>query len=295
MRLKSTFAGLLCLLMAPWAFAQEHFVRFQKGATPADAALQTGYASYRSEKHDVEVVLYGVVHIADAAYWTRVQADLDAFDAVLFEGVSPTAGAKPDENMKAIGALQTVMGDLLGLTFQKDGIDYTRKNLVHADMTQEQLLKAVDGDFSKLFPMGDLLQNEGFKNILPMLQAGAGLLKGMMERNPEMRNQLKMQFASQLSTQAAGGLGGELQRVLVEERNKVAMDVLKKQLAERKGGRVCIFYGAAHMPDFEKRLAELGYTRVSQDWVTAWKIGQGVGDSVPSPAPAPKGGRSEWF
>jgi len=31
------------------------------------------------------------------------------------------------------------MGKLLGLTFQKDGIDYTRPNLVHADISADEL------------------------------------------------------------------------------------------------------------------------------------------------------------
>ena len=59
---------------------------------------------------------------------------------------------------------------------------------------------------------------------------------------------------------------------LIAERNKVALGVLRKQIASGKR-KLAIFYGGGHMPDFEKRLKDdLGLVRVSQQWLTAWDM-----------------------
>ena len=42
---------------------------------------------------------------------------------------------------------------------------------------------------------------------------------------------------------------------LISGRNKVALDVLRKEIAAGKK-KIAIFYGAGHMPDFQKRLRD---------------------------------------
>ena len=50
------------------------------------------------------------------------------------------------------------------------------------------------------------------------------------------------------------------------------MRVFQKQLAGGKK-RIAIFYGAAHMPDFEQRLTkDFGLKRKSTGWHTAWDL-----------------------
>ena len=50
------------------------------------------------------------------------------------------------------------------------------------------------------------------------------------------------------------------------------MRVLYQQLRAGKK-KIAIFYGAAHMPDFDKRLKEeLGMMRISSEWIDAWSL-----------------------
>lgn len=61
---------------------------------------------------------------------------------------------------------------------------------------------------------------------------------------------------------------------IVTERNKKALAVLRR---EREAGkrRVAIFYGAAHLPDMEKRLLdEFGMRRAETRWLTAWDLSE---------------------
>jgi hypothetical protein len=50
------------------------------------------------------------------------------------------------------------------------------------------------------------------------------------------------------------------------------MKVLQKELVGGKK-KIAIFYGAAHMPDFERRLVEdFGMRRQGEEWLTAWDL-----------------------
>ena len=60
--------------------------------------------------------------------------------------------------------------------------------------------------------------------------------------------------------------------MLVEDRNKACIKVLQQQLTAGKK-KIAIFYGAAHMPDFDKRLKEdFGMKRTESEWITAWNL-----------------------
>ena len=93
------------------------------------------------------VDLVAAVHIADAAYYRQLNREFQAYDAVLYELVAPedSKAPKPGDRRggNPISALQNGMKDLLALEFQLDGIDYTRKNMVHADMSPEQLARSM--------------------------------------------------------------------------------------------------------------------------------------------------------
>jgi hypothetical protein len=73
----------------------------------------------------------------------------------------------------------------------------------------------------------------------------------------------------------AGGdvvLGRTVNQLLVEDRNEACMKVLKQQLAAGKK-KMAIFYGAAHMPDFDKRLkGDFDMKRTTSEWIDAWSL-----------------------
>jgi hypothetical protein len=67
-------------------------------------------------------------------------------------------------------------------------------------------------------------------------------------------------------------LGNTLHRILVVDRNKAALRVFQTELAKGKK-RIAIFYGAAHMEDFEQRLtSQFGLKRQRDEWLTAWDL-----------------------
>ncbi len=87
---------------------------------------------------------------------------------------------------------------------------------------------------------------------------------------------LKRVMAEQMATLGGtmSSLDGPDGSTIVTERNKKALAVLRR---EREAGkrRVAIFYGAAHLPDMEKRLLdEFGMRRAETRWLTAWDLSE---------------------
>ena len=81
-----------------------------------------------------------------------------------------------------------------------------------------------------------------------------------------------MMAEQMVKMEGKSGLGPTLNTILIDDRNEACMRELEKQ---RKAGkkRIAIFYGAAHMPDFEKRLIENhGMQKQGTVWLTAWDL-----------------------
>ena len=74
------------------------------------------------------------------------------------------------------------------------------------------------------------------------------------------------------SHDVSAGLGNTMSRILIEDRNMIAMKAFGRQLVKGKK-RIAIFYGAAHNPDFEQRLVkQYGMKRQKSHWLTAWDL-----------------------
>ena len=68
------------------------------------------------------------------------------------------------------------------------------------------------------------------------------------------------------------GLDTDEGSVILTERNDVALEVLKRELASGHK-KIGIFYGAAHLPDMKEKLAkDFGFKHTSTQWVIAWDL-----------------------
>ena len=105
-------------------------------------------------------------------------------------------------------------------------------------------------------------KDEADLDILSMLLDSDGSVK--------LKRLLAEQFEAQITPD--GGLGRTLNTLLVVDRNRAALRVFQKELVKGKK-KIGIFYGAAHLPDFEERLQkEFGLKRQSEQWLSAWNL-----------------------
>ncbi len=288
-------AGLVgmvaCLSLASPLMAAEpaddapgsQWIRIQRDDQGRPLALQTVVVRYESRdalQQSLSVDLIGAVHVADRAYYDQLNRDFEQYDALLYELVAPEGTVVTKEDVESndhpVRSMQNGMKFFLELDHQLEGIDYTRDNFVHADMSPTEFAKAMedrDESFMQLFfrMMGQgiaqqsKLQAEGRSSEFDMLSA-------FFSENRALS--LKRVMADQFENMDSMivGLGGPNGTTLISGRNQVALDVLQEQLEDGKK-KIGIFYGAGHLSDMDKRLRERFHLEpVSARWLTAWDL-----------------------
>jgi hypothetical protein len=240
--------------------------------------LEVAVATYKNDK-GVQVQLIGAVHIADPGYYKSLNKLFEGYDALLYEMVKPKdMGAPRREEANGISLvhiLQKGMKTFLDLDYQLDGIDYTKKNFVHADLTAEEFNRMQDERGESIF---GLMVQQMMKEMMKGDKGPAADLDPMellaAFTSDDGPRQLKLILARQFENmdEMVAGLEGPNGSVLVTERNKACLKVLKEQMALGKKN-LGIFYGAAHMKDMEKRMMdEMGFKRTGVEWRVAWDM-----------------------
>src|SRR3954454_21809687 len=244
------------------------FMRYvEKG--PEGGRLETADVAYRNAD-GVTVHLVAAVHIGERDYFEGLNQSFKLRDAVLYEMVKgkdqplPEPGG-PNQSHSSVSSFQRYLKDALNLEFQLDVVDYAAPNFVHADLDAETFQKMQDErgeSFTQMFL-------QAFLKAMTQPQPENGAATDDMDKQledlvkmftrPDMERQIRVRLARQLVDMENNPFGpGSMDgTVLVTERNKAAINVLKKSIAEGKKD-LAIFYGAAHMPDLAKRLGDNG-------------------------------------
>jgi hypothetical protein len=264
------------------------FLRVERDKKGEPLTLQTATVRYRPASGEGELVvdLIGVVHIGEKSYYERLNGQFEQYDVLLYELVAPEGTRVPKGGKgrgdNPVGMLQGMMKSALELDSQLEHVDYTKKNFVHADLSPDQMAAAVrkrgdDGLTIFLRVMADMMQQQ---NLVEQKRAKDGAKEGPeidllgLLFDPDRGLKLKRLLAQQFEDLdgVGGGLGSTLNTILVADRNEAAMKVLQKEMAKGRK-KIGIFYGAAHMPDFDKRLrADFGLKPEKEEWLTAWDL-----------------------
>lgn len=283
--LRGILAGVLLAVAAAPAAADapeaRDFARMAKDAAGAPRALQTAIVRYAPAGggRDLTVDLIGAVHVADAAYYAALNDRFAGYDALLFEMIVPgeEEGAPGGEGggLAVISTLQNGMKNALGLSYQLHEIDYAAPNFVHADLSTHGLRERMQDRNESLYVYFWRLVFASLDEYAkdPLGMRDWRLIAAMMQ-GPES-DALKIAVAGELLTslQAGDVFGGPEGSALIAARNEHAIGVLREQI-DAGARRIGIFYGVAHMPDFDRRLRELDLVRTGTEWVDAWRFGQ---------------------
>ncbi|MGH7199544.1 MAG: hypothetical protein ACREJB_03000 [Planctomycetaceae bacterium] len=273
------------------ADAGSRFIRVLRDENDAPLALQTAIVRYVPESGEagVEVDLVSVVHIGDKSYYEQLNERFESYDVVLYELVAPK-GTRIDPTTRRNGPLMMLVKSGLELDSQVELIDYSKENFLHADLSPQEMSEAMEkrGEDAVTLTLGILtdMLREHNKQQLRAEEAAAeaeengeelppqpeiSLAELLFDPNAPLK--LKRIMAEQFDVaDPSTGLGPTLATLLIDDRNAACMKVFQKELAGGKT-KIAIFYGAAHMPDFERRLEEeFGLKRAGADWLTAWNL-----------------------
>jgi hypothetical protein len=265
----------------------EKWVRIQHDRRGKPLAMQTAIVRYvprdavpDPRKAQVTVDLIGAVHIGDRAYYRELNRRFRQYDALLYELVAPAGTQIPrgqgTSNSSPLGALQNVMKNMLEVEHQLERIDYTRPNFVHADLSPQEFMQSMkrrDESFMQMYfrMLGQAIAQQSQQSVQGE-SADLDFFSALLAN--DRARQLKIALAKQFGAMEAflAGLSGPDGSTLITERNKRALRVLRRQLAEGKG-KLAIFYGAGHLTDMHQRLQkQFDLVPVETTWIDAWNL-----------------------
>jgi hypothetical protein len=262
--------------------APTQFARIAKDTDGSPRALQLAIVSYAPESgaRDFSVDLIGAIHVGDKEYYQGLNDRFHAYDALLYELIVPDdthAPQKPMRSTNFIGSTQIGIKNALGLAFQLDEIDYGPANFVHADLSYEMLAQSMADRGESLYVYFWRLV---FASIDDYARDPLGLrnwrLLSSMLSSPR-GDALKIAVAHEMVNAMKTGdiLGSENGSAVIAARNEHAVRILKDRI-DADAKRIGIFYGVAHMADFEQRLLnELAVAKTETEWVDAWRFTDG--------------------
>jgi hypothetical protein len=264
------------------------WVRVQYGERGEVLGMQTAIVRYTTAskgargESPIDVDLVAAVHIGDAAYYRQLNEQFTQYDALLYELVAPQGTVVPrgrgTSNTHPVGILQNGIKRLLELDHQLEQIDYTKPNFVHADMSPEEFMAAMRDRNESFLQMYFRLLGQAMAQQNEMAAKGESLDLELFsalfaaDRPRRLKTALAKQLAEMESFMVS--LGGDQGSVLISERNKRALEVLRQQLATGKK-RLGIFYGAGHLNDMDARLRkDFQLEPVAVTWLTAWNLAE---------------------
>ncbi|CAL1359525.1 unnamed protein product [Linum trigynum] len=297
------------------------FLRFKKGPVRGTGELQTAIVSYRKQSPEstisssLQVDLVSAIHIADKEYYSTLQKELESYDCVLYEMVTKGKKENPETATRLRLILRTMhswfdrilidfgrrlMEPILSLDDQVKCLNYEAENWYHADLDNETFTRLQyergESVWTYAIPKskGKLLIWAAFL-LLPTSVAIAAIrlctgrspapyfteLAGALSRL-DSDAAMKVSFANLLTSEFVQKTVDEEEKsVVIGERNRVAIEALKRAMDEKghHNSKIAIFYGAAHMRDLGRRLKEefdlvpSGQHR----WMTAWSVEKASG------------------
>lgn len=264
------------------------WVRVEFDANKKPLAMQTAIVRYTGQaagtdgqRRDVAVDLIGAVHVGDVAYYEDLNKKFTQYDALLYELVAPPGTVvepgRGTSNRHPVGILQNGMKTMLELDHQLEKIDYKKPNFVHADMSPDQFAKAMrdrNESFLQMYfrLLGTALAQQG--DLAANAPSDIDVFAALFAKDRPRR--LKILLAQQMADMESilVSFGGEQGSAIITDRNKIALNVLKDQLAGGKT-RVGIFYGAGHLQDMDERLRkDFALKPAAISWVTAWNLAE---------------------
>src|SRR5262249_24614590 len=241
--------------------ADTSYIRVTHDAQGNPQALETSIVHLvpaGSDRPGLSVDLISAVHVGDKGYYQKLDKRFDEYDVVLYELVAkegtviPKGGGDPNRN--PLSSIQNAMKDLLELEYQLSGIDYTKKNFVHADLSPAEFAQSMKDKGESFWTIFFRLMAAGMAREAnnPGKGGDFDILMALFEKDRAIKLKRIMadQFADMdMITAAFNGPDGS---TLITERNKAALAVLGKQIAAGRK-KIAIFYGGGHMPDMESR------------------------------------------
>ncbi|MBL8767857.1 MAG: hypothetical protein JNL94_10850 [Planctomycetes bacterium] len=270
------------------------------------------------------VVLVPMIHIAEAQYYRAVQAEMDAADVVLLEGIGGSSSLGPMKLLTTYLFANYPRWAALGGFAQQGEVIVAGKNARSGDMTieefKDQMPWYTPAVQLALFPFTvvGLETMNAFSYVFETLsyplfahdgyEAGFRhvFMSSLTEHDKKKKEEEEEEKEAEESAEATKPTStpeskqeneGEeakedkgpeiLLPGVLEARNAELLKRVDEVAAERNGQRIVLPWGGAHMPGVEKGLLEKGYERSAAKWRLAVKVKKLHDDVTPEDEDTP--------
>ncbi len=259
----------------------QSYIRVQRDSHGTPTSLETAIVRFVPQGNDhpgLQVDLVGAIHVADKSYYEALNKRFENYDVVLYELVAPEGTKIPkgggDRDRTALSSVQNALTDVLDLEYQLAGVDYTKKNFVHADLSPEQFAKTMAARGESIWSIFMRMMAAGMaqQTANPNQNGDFDIMMALFDRDRalKLKRIVAEQFADVDTFMAA--FNGPEGSTLITERNKAALTELKHQIAAGRK-KIAIFYGGGHMSDMQQRLiADFHMKPTSTVWLEAWNL-----------------------
>ena len=231
-------------------------------------SLQTGSRLYR-KAGSTDVDLIGAIHAAEPAYYQELKRDLSNASLVLYEGVTDENQPRFTDAQREKAMNKSAYNRLAnthGLVSQHRGIPYAQKHYRNCDMSFQQMQQTLQHEIAQGGSKGNAAQqaynelnsvNSAVRGNNFMINTAISLIGSSHALKSRTRFMLVSMGAGKSEDHCSSP---RLQTLMIQDRNAHVITELQKTLRkEPNQRRIALFFGAAHLPDFEKRLLRLGY------------------------------------
>lgn len=231
--------------------------------------LQFPVITLRDTKTGHRVRLVGVIHIAEPAYWKRIQALIDRYgsSSILYEMISKPSDAEVlrfSENERTVFEFITrqkqLVGNvvqLLGLRYQKEGLSYP-PDWIRTDMSGAELIR--------LLAENDAAYPEEAKKHYQHIEDMAkekGALKWVLHKGIG-HIALLSTVTSKMKRSPYRTRENE---IIISMRNAIAVEAILRRI---ETSDVVAIWGVGHLTGMTSLLNQAGFTEEKKEWLTAW-------------------------
>lgn len=212
-----------------------------------------------------DVVLHGMIHIADRAFYDSVAAELDAAEergaTVLYEGVGSKGDPEPGRESDLVGGFDglngayTSLAQLLGLAIQHKDALPIRDSWINTDYDRTRLVRELP-DAERF-----ITEMEKAHAEITKLEGSEDAVRTVLQHLPLLTRLAGIKDVFSPYRRRTNG-------VISKNRSAFGTDAILAARAEG-GSEIHALWGAAHLDDMVGLLTPRGYRQVATTWRVA--------------------------
>ena len=250
--------------------------------------LQTPVLTLSSKLYLAKIKIYGMIHLGEKSYYTKILELLEEPDFIFFEGVnlnqvsfkkqiqSQLIAQTEKDKLKFLDSMDqtNILARALKLDSQTRLIKPAKySNWIHADIDINELMQSLYKDKSTLQSILKLPSSSEEPIYQVIHDYRENNAEWSLEKMLENRKIVAKSLLESVNLFCYDPNYKVIRDIMIVKRNKKAVSVLKEALKTNENFKLGIIYGVAHIPNFVEILSQdFNFEIESIEWINAWNL-----------------------